>query len=146
MYELLAGAPPFNADSPVAVAYMHISEELRPLREANPGISDDVALVVETAMRKNLAERFPTAQSFRAALEDIAQGREPKLPTARKHAKVAPAFTGSVPVANVEAEHRNLVEGFEIFESRGIRSQSVPALAVTLFSALAVLLLSLIHI
>ena len=93
MYELLAGAPPFNADSPVAVAYMHISEELRPLREANPGISDDVALVVETAMRKNLAERFPTAS-----------------------------------------------EGFEIFESRGIRSQSVPALAVTLFSALAVLL------
>jgi len=140
MYELLAGAPPFNADSPVAVAYMHISEELRPLREANPGISDDVALVVETAMRKNLAERFPTASSFRAALEDIAQGRELKLPTTRERAKVAPAFTGSVPVANVEAEHRNLVEGFEIFESRGIRSQSVPALAVTLFSALAVLL------
>ena len=140
MYELLAGAPPFKADSPVAVAYMHISEELRPLREVNPAISADVALVVETAMRKNLSERFPTAQSFRAALEDIAQGRELKLPSTREHARVAPAFTGSVPVANVEAEHRNPVEGFEIFESRGIRSQSIPTLAVTLFSGLAVLL------
>lgn len=136
MYELLAGTPPFSADSPVAVAYKHISEELRPLREANPAISEDVARVVETAMRKNLAERFPTAQSFRSALEDIAQGRELQLPTA----KVAPAFTGSVPVANIEPEHRAPVEGFEIFESRGIKSQTIPTLAVSAFSVLAVLL------
>jgi len=140
MYELLAGAPPFSADSPVAVAYKHISADLKPLRDVNPAVSEDVARVVETAMRKDLAERFPTAQSFRAALEDISQGRELKLPTTREHARVAPAFTGSVPVANVEAAHRNPVEGFEIFETRGIKSQSIPTLAVTLFSGLAVLL------
>ena len=140
MYELLAGAPPFNADSPVAVAYKHISEELRPLKEVNPAVSEDVARVVETAMRKDLADRFPTAQSFRGAIEDIAQGREVKLPTTKEHAQVAPAFTGSVPVANIEPEHRAPVEGFEIFESRGIKSQTIPTLAVSAFSVLAVLL------
>ena len=140
MYELLAGAPPFDADSPVAVAYKHISAVLKPLREVNPAVSEDVATVVETAMRKNLSERFPTAQSFRAALEDIAQGRSPKLPTKKEHATVAPAFTGSLPVANVEPEFRKPVEGFEIFESRGIKPQSIPTLAVALSSVLAVLL------
>ena len=140
MYELLAGAPPFDADSPVAVAYKHISAVLKPLREVNPAVSEDVATVVETAMRKSLSERFPTAQSFRAALEDIAQGRSPKLPTKKEHATVAPAFTGSLPVANVEPEFRKPVEGFEIFESRGIKPQSIPTLAVALSSVLAVLL------
>jgi serine/threonine protein kinase/beta-lactam-binding protein with PASTA domain len=140
MYELLAGTPPFNADSPVAVAYKHISAVPKPLREVNPAVSEDVATVVETAMRKDLSERFPTAHSFRAALEDIGQGRSPKLPTKKEHATVAPAFTGSVPVANVEAEFRKPLEGFEIFESRGLKPRSIPTLAVAFSSVLAVLL------
>jgi serine/threonine protein kinase len=81
MYELLAGSPPFTSESPVSIAYKHISEEPRPLREVNPAVSEDVALIVEAAMKKELQERFPTAQAFRAAIEDVAQGRPPKLPT-----------------------------------------------------------------
>ncbi|MDP5128472.1 MAG: protein kinase, partial [Pontimonas sp.] len=81
MYELLSGAPPFTSESPVSIAYKHISEEPKPLREVNPSVSEDVALIVEAAMKKELQERFPTAQAFRAAIEDVAQGRPPKLPT-----------------------------------------------------------------
>jgi serine/threonine protein kinase len=83
MYELLAGAPPFTSESPVSIAYKHISEEPQPLREVNPSVSEDVALIVEAAMKKELQERFPTAQAFRAAIEDVAQGRPPKLPDTR---------------------------------------------------------------
>ena len=140
MYELLAGAPPFTGDSAVAVAFKHISVEPRALREVNPDVSEDVAAVVATALRKELNERFPTAQSFRAALEDIAQGRPPKLPIAGQRARVAPAHTGSVPLPSVDAQFRKPVEGFEIFESRGIKPQSAPTLAIAMGSVLAVLL------
>lgn len=140
MYELLAGAPPFNADSPVAVAYKHISENPRPLREVNPSVSEPVALLVEAALQKELGDRFPTAQAFRAAIEDIGQGRPPRLPNPRQRAYVAPAVTGSVPMPNVDADHREPIEGFEILEARGIPPERVPTLAIATGSILAVLL------
>ena len=139
MYELLAGAPPFTSESPVSIAYKHISEEPRPLREVNPAVSEDVALIVEAAMKKELQERFPTAQAFRAAIEDVAQGRPPKLPTPGARVRIEAAVTGSVPQPTVEPEYRTPVEGFEIFESRGIKQQSVPTLAIGMGSVLAVL-------
>lgn len=139
MYELLSGAPPFTSESPVSIAYMHISEEPKPLREVNPSVSEDFALIVDAAMKKELQERFPTAQAFRAAIEDVAQGRPPKLPTPGAKVRVEPAVTGSVPQATVEPEYRTPVEGFEIFESRGVKQQSVPTLAIGMGSVLAVL-------
>ncbi len=132
MYELLAGEPPFSSESPVSIAYKHISEEPRPLREANPQVSENIALVVEAAMQKNLQDRFPTAQAFRAALEDVSHGRPPKLPVRGSTPRVAPVVTGSIPTATVEPDFREHVEGFEIFESRGINQRSVPALAIAM--------------
>ena len=140
MYELLAGRPPFAADSPVAVAYKHISEEPEALSTVNPAISQPVADVVAVALRKELTDRFPTAQAFRAALEDIAAGRPPRLPDPSQRVTVKPAVTGSVPLPSVEADYRTPVEGFEIFESRGIPQQQVPTLAIGVGSVLAVLL------
>lgn len=139
MYELLAGAPPFSSESPVSIAYKHISEEPVPLRAVNPGVSTEVALIVDAAMRKELQERFPTAQAFRTAIEDVAQGRQPKLPTPSARVRIEPAFTGSVPQATVDADYRRPVEGFEIFESRGVKQQSVPSVAIAMGSILAVL-------
>jgi len=140
MYELLAGAPPFNADSAVAVAYKHISEAAKPLSSLNPAVSEGMASIVTVALSKELGERFATAQAFRAAIEDIGQGRPPRLPLAGQRIYVQPAVTGSVPAATVDAQYRTPVEGFEIFESRGIPQKSVPTIAIAVGSVLAVLL------
>lgn len=140
MYELLTGTPPFNADSPVAVAYQHISSPPKPLREVKESISQDVELVVHTAMEKELDDRFATAYAFRQALTDIAEGKPPRLPTRGARVFVQPAVTGSVPQATVEPDYRAAVEGFEIFESRGMQSKDVPVLALITGSLLAVAL------
>ena len=140
MYELLSGKPPFTADSPVAIAYKHISSIPAPLIEVAPGVSPEVIAVVECALKKELDERFATAQAFRAALEDIAQGHPPRLPIAGARIRVEPAVTGSVPTASVESSYRKPIEGFELLEARGIKQESVPTLAVALGSLLAVLL------
>lgn len=140
MYELLSGKPPFTADSPVAIAYKHISSIPAPLIEVAPGVSPEVIAVVECALKKELDERFATAQAFRAALEDIAQGHPPRLPIVGARIRVEPAVTGSVPTASVESSYRKPIEGFELLEARGIKQESVPTLAVALGSLLAVLL------
>ena len=139
MYELLAGRPPFSSDSPVSLAYKHISEEAKALTAVNSSVSPDVSKIVETAMKKDLGNRFPSAQSFRAAIEAVAAGRSPNFPSTDSGFRVQPVVTGSVPIANVDADHRELPEGLEIFESRGIKPQSVPSLAIGLGSVLSLL-------
>jgi serine/threonine protein kinase len=140
MYELLSGKPPFSADSAVAVAYKHISQAPLPLREVNPEVSESVASVVAVALSKELSDRFPSAQAFRLAIEDIGQGRPPRLPIPGQRVHIEPVVTGSLPTATVDSEYREPVEGFEIFESRGIQQKNVPTLAIAMGSVLAVLL------
>ncbi len=74
LYELLTGRQPFRGESPVAVAYQHVSETPMPPTEVNeevPRVLDAVAL---RAMAKDPYQRFPDAASFRAALEGATSG------------------------------------------------------------------------
>ncbi|WP_454138028.1 Stk1 family PASTA domain-containing Ser/Thr kinase [Microbacterium paulum] len=77
LYELLTGRPPFRGESPVAVAYQHVSETpLAPseLVETVPRSLDAVAL---RALAKDPFQRYQDAASFRAALDATRDGRDP---------------------------------------------------------------------
>ncbi|WP_424936803.1 MULTISPECIES: Stk1 family PASTA domain-containing Ser/Thr kinase [Bacteria] len=82
LYEMLTGRQPFRGDSPVAVAYQHVSEA--PVPPSETGViaadSEDVRAiepVVLRAMAKDPFQRFPDAASFRAALTEAATGEAP---------------------------------------------------------------------
>ncbi|MDR6867930.1 serine/threonine-protein kinase [Microbacterium resistens] len=82
LYEMLAGRQPFRGDSPVAVAYQHVSETPVPPSEATDRTEDADALraldpVVLRAMAKDPFQRFPDAAAFRKALEETATGVAP---------------------------------------------------------------------
>ena len=77
LYELLTGRPPFRGESPIAVAYQHVSETpLAPseLVETVPRSLDAVAL---RALAKDPFQRYQDAASFRAALDATRDGRDP---------------------------------------------------------------------
>ena len=77
LYELLTGRQPFRGDSPVAVAYQHVSETPVPPTEVNeeaPGALDPVVL---RALAKDPYQRYPDAAHFRAALDAAVAGRAP---------------------------------------------------------------------
>lgn len=81
LYELLAGRQPFRGDSPVAVAYQHVSETpLAPteVNEAAPGALNPVVL---RALAKDPFQRYPDAASFRVALRDAVGGKTPSKRT-----------------------------------------------------------------
>lgn len=69
LYEMLTGKPPFSAESPVAVAYMHVRETPTPVSEIAPGIPPAIAKATMRALATKPADRFQTAESFGAALE-----------------------------------------------------------------------------
>ena len=79
LYEALTGALPFTGTTPVAVALRHATEPVVPPRRLNPHIPEDVERVVLRAMRKDPAERYPTAEAMAAALLQAMNASPPQV-------------------------------------------------------------------
>ncbi|GAA4676051.1 Stk1 family PASTA domain-containing Ser/Thr kinase [Frondihabitans cladoniiphilus] len=77
LFELLTGRPPFRGDSPVAVAYQHVSEPPVPPSILNPRISPALDAVTLHALAKNRLDRFQSAAEFRSDVVDAGAGHLP---------------------------------------------------------------------
>ena len=74
LYELLTGRQPFRGESPVAVAYQHVSEIPNAPTAVLEEIPDALDEVVLRAMEKDPYERYADAAEFRAALKTAMAG------------------------------------------------------------------------
>ncbi len=70
LYESLTGAVPFSAPSHVAVATMHVRNEIPDVQRRRPEVSAALASVVERATAKPLGRRYARAAELTADLED----------------------------------------------------------------------------
>lgn len=77
LYELLTGRAPFRGESPVAVAYQHVSEAPLPPSEIDENIPRALDAVVLRALAKDPFQRYQDAPSFRAALTHALTGKAP---------------------------------------------------------------------
>jgi serine/threonine protein kinase len=68
LYEMLAGAPPFTADSPWEVLARRFRESPRPVREVRPEVSPHLEAVLNRAIAADPGDRFASAADFLAAL------------------------------------------------------------------------------
>ncbi|MFN7242347.1 MAG: PASTA domain-containing protein, partial [Dietzia cercidiphylli] len=80
LYEMVAGAPPFTGESPVAVAYQHVRESPQPPSTVNPEVGRYVDAVVMQAMAKNPENRYDRAGERRTALLADLRGGRPAAP------------------------------------------------------------------
>ncbi|OLZ63640.1 serine/threonine protein kinase [Streptomyces sp. IMTB 2501] len=88
LFQLVTGRLPFDADSPLAIAYAHVQEEPVAPSSINRSLPPAVDALVARALKKNPNERFPTAEamrdeclrvaaSFQAAAPSIVPGAAP---------------------------------------------------------------------
>ena len=75
-YHVLAGQPPFEADSALALAYKHLNDEAPPLREKRPDLPPSLIEVIRRLMAKSPEDRFPDAKSVLDELKRIEQSGE----------------------------------------------------------------------
>ncbi|WP_137988302.1 protein kinase domain-containing protein [Streptomyces vilmorinianum] len=66
LFQLLTGRLPFDADSPLAIAYAHVQEEPVAPSSINRSVTPGMDALVARALKKNPNERFPSA----AAMQD----------------------------------------------------------------------------
>ncbi len=74
VYHLLAGRPPFNADTALAVVMAHVQEPLPALSQLRPELPADVCAVVERLLAKRPEDRFATPLDMLAAVDAVAAG------------------------------------------------------------------------
>ncbi len=71
-YHLLAGSPPYDGPTPLAVVSKHMTEPLAPLRGIVPLVPPRLAQVVERLMAKEASDRFDSYDDLILALEAAA--------------------------------------------------------------------------
>jgi serine/threonine-protein kinase len=74
LYEMLTGRPPFMGDSPMAVAFQHVSAEAPPPSSLNPDVPEGLDAVVTKALRKDPAARYQSAEEMRQDLLAVLAG------------------------------------------------------------------------
>ncbi len=80
LYEMLTGRPPYTGDSPMSVAFQHVSTEAPLPSSLNPDVSPSLDAVVSRAMRKDPIARYQTADEMRSDLHSVLRGEPVGLP------------------------------------------------------------------
>jgi hypothetical protein len=75
LYEMLAGAQPYQATTPMAVVVKHITDPIPHILDANPRLPAGIEAIIEKAMAKNPDDRFSTAGELAAALDALMHGQ-----------------------------------------------------------------------
>jgi eukaryotic-like serine/threonine-protein kinase len=107
LYEMLTGRPPFTGDSPMSVAFQHVSTEAPPPNSLNPDVPDSLNSVVMKALRKDPNARYQSAEEIRQDLLSVLQGESVLIPPLAVAANgngddaATRVMTGTMPPATV---------------------------------------------
>ncbi|GAA3212853.1 Stk1 family PASTA domain-containing Ser/Thr kinase [Actinocorallia longicatena] len=104
LYELLTGRPPFQGDSPVAIAYQHVREEPIPPSQLDPEIPQWADRIVLKAMAKDPAHRYQSASEFRADIQRAMQGMQ--VASQSTSTMIAPPVAGTQVMGQVPGPTR----------------------------------------
>ncbi|MGA1334409.1 MAG: protein kinase domain-containing protein [Candidatus Nanopelagicaceae bacterium] len=74
LYELLAGRPPFTGDTPVAIAYQHVSAPLLPITEIQESLDPALNAFFSIALAKDANERYQSANAMLKDLKKLVKG------------------------------------------------------------------------
>ncbi|MCZ4511518.1 protein kinase [Streptomyces sp. ActVer] len=81
LFQLVTGRLPFEADSPLAIAYAHVQEEPVLASSVNRSLPPAVDALITRALKKNPNERFLNAESMRDECLRVAQSFQAAPPS-----------------------------------------------------------------
>jgi eukaryotic-like serine/threonine-protein kinase len=77
LFELLTGTQPHTGDTPLAIAYKHVNEEVPPPSAVTPGIPPFVDQLVSAAVSRDPGRRPANASAFLRAVRAVQGGEAP---------------------------------------------------------------------
>lgn len=124
LYEMLTGRPPFIGDTPVSIAFQHVSSELIPPSKVNPEIDPQFDHFLSVVMAKDPANRYQDANTMLADLHRIKTGQtittEIVRPKIKKKNRIWQAVAGVLALGLI------VVGGFALNTDSAIVGTEVP--------------------
>ena len=77
LYEMLTGELPYTAENPVAVSMKHVNDPLRPPRELNPEIPEELNALITKLLAKDPDSRYESAAQLADDLLRLRDGLPP---------------------------------------------------------------------
>lgn len=77
LYHALSGRFPFIADTPEAIANLHVTAPLVPLKEVAPDISEPISNLVDIMMAKSPEDRYQDYDELEKDIQRVANGEMP---------------------------------------------------------------------
>lgn len=74
MYEMLIGSPPFSGETPVAIAYKHVTEPCPPVTSHGIDIPAPLAAIITKLLAKDPSHRYHSAAALHKDLDRFRQG------------------------------------------------------------------------
>lgn len=109
LFEMLTGKQPYEADTPMAVAFKHITDPVPNILLSNPDLPEDVEDIIQMAMAKDKEERFATAGDLVDSLRTIAAGQ--------KNAHEKPTVKGAPKTAVKSGAPKTVKAGAKVAEA-----------------------------
>lgn len=75
LYEVLVGRPPFIGDTPVSIAFQHVSGEMIKPSTLNNELPEGLNILLAVALAKNPDERYQSASQMLDDIKDLRAGR-----------------------------------------------------------------------
>ncbi len=84
MYEMVAGRPPFDGETPVSVAIQHINGGAEKPSVFNPNIPQGLEQIILRAMAHDIADRYPTATAMLYDMDQLRKDPAAQFPLQRE--------------------------------------------------------------
>ncbi len=75
LYELVTGRPPFTGDTPVAIAYQHVSSDFQIPSTVNPALDENIDKIITVALAKNPGDRYQSAEMMLSDIRRAMKGQ-----------------------------------------------------------------------
>ena len=100
LYEMTAGRPPFNGQTPLDVMTELLSREPQPLNLFAPAVPQEFQRIINKALRKDRDERYQTIKDLLLDLKSLK--RELEVTSTLPHSINSSASSGAKPVASYD--------------------------------------------
>ncbi|MEK6256595.1 MAG: serine/threonine protein kinase, partial [Chloroflexota bacterium] len=74
LFEMLSGSVPYNSDTPMGTALMHLLEPVPRVLDSNPNLPPTIEEIIDTAMAKEKEDRYDKAKDMADALDEVIAG------------------------------------------------------------------------
>jgi hypothetical protein len=71
LFEMVDGAPPFEADSAMTLMMMHLNDPVPDLRQLRPNVPDELVRIIEKSLAKDRNRRYQKASEMAAELRRV---------------------------------------------------------------------------